>query len=81
MMPLSRQEEFFVPEFSDELVSNATTELSSHPDLVTQPCANLEGDYSHHLNTRLVQNTGQVFEWLKTRWPILPFENRTQTVS
>lgn len=32
MMPLSRQEEFFVPEFSDELVSNATTEMSSHVD-------------------------------------------------
>jgi hypothetical protein len=25
--------------------------------------------------------TSPVFEWLKTRWPILPFENRTQTVS
>ena len=32
MMPLSRQEEFFVPEFSDELESNATTEVSSHAD-------------------------------------------------
>jgi hypothetical protein len=32
-MPLSRQDEFFVPEFSDELVSNATTELTgSHVD-------------------------------------------------
>jgi hypothetical protein len=25
--------------------------------------------------------TGPVFEWLKTRWLILPFENRTQIVS
>jgi hypothetical protein len=25
--------------------------------------------------------TGPVFVWLKTRWPILPFVNRTQTVS
>jgi hypothetical protein len=25
--------------------------------------------------------TGPVFEWLKTRWPILPFENQTQIVS
>ena len=32
MMPLSRQEEFFVPEFNDELISNATTEVSSHAD-------------------------------------------------
>jgi hypothetical protein len=24
---------------------------------------------------------GPVFEWLKTRWPILPFENQTQIVS
>ncbi len=29
MMPLSRQEEFFVPEFSEEEVSIATTENSS----------------------------------------------------
>jgi len=34
MMPLSRQEEFFVPEFSEEQVSIATTEMSTreHPD-------------------------------------------------
>lgn len=32
MMPLSRQEEFFVPEFSEEEVSIATTEFSNHPD-------------------------------------------------
>ena len=32
MMPLSRQDEFFVPEFSEELASNATTEMSSHVD-------------------------------------------------
>jgi hypothetical protein len=25
--------------------------------------------------------TGPVLEWLKTRWPILPFENRTKIVS
>jgi hypothetical protein len=25
--------------------------------------------------------TGPVFEWLKTRWPILPFEKRAQIVS
>jgi hypothetical protein len=25
--------------------------------------------------------TGWVFEWLKTRWPILSVENRTQIVS
>lgn len=29
MMPLSRQEEWFVPEFSDEQVSIATTERST----------------------------------------------------
>ena len=29
-MPLSRQEEFFVPEFSEEQVSIATTEFSTH---------------------------------------------------
>ena len=33
MMPLSRQDEFFVPEFSEELASNATTEMSSHVDV------------------------------------------------
>lgn len=32
MMPLSRQEEFFVPEFCEEQVSVATTEVSNHPD-------------------------------------------------
>jgi hypothetical protein len=32
MMPLSKQEEFFVPEFSEEQVSIATTEFSNHPD-------------------------------------------------
>ena len=31
-MPLSKQEEFFVPEFCDEQVSIATTEFSNHPD-------------------------------------------------
>lgn len=30
-MPLSRQEEFFVQEFSEEQVSIATTEFSNHP--------------------------------------------------
>jgi hypothetical protein len=25
--------------------------------------------------------TGPVFEWLKTRWLILPFENRTKIVT
>ena len=34
MMPLSRQEEFFVPEFSEEEVSIATTELSSASHLI-----------------------------------------------
>jgi len=29
-MPLSKQEEFFVPEFSEEQVSIATTEFSTH---------------------------------------------------
>ena len=31
-MPLSKQEEFFVPEFCEEQVSIATTEFSTHPD-------------------------------------------------
>ena len=30
MMPLSKQEEFFVPEFSEEQISIATTEFSTH---------------------------------------------------
>lgn len=30
MMPLSKQEEFFVPEFSEEEVSIATTEMSTN---------------------------------------------------
>jgi len=32
IMPLSKQEEFFVPEFCEEQVSIATTEFSTHPD-------------------------------------------------
>ena len=32
VMPLSKQEEFFVPEFCEEQVSIATTEFSTHPD-------------------------------------------------
>lgn len=32
IMPLSKQEDFFVPEFCDEQVSIATTEFSNHPD-------------------------------------------------
>lgn len=32
VMPLSKQEEFFVPEFCDEQISIATTEFSNHPD-------------------------------------------------
>ena len=32
MMPLSKQEDFFVPEFCEEQVSIATTEFSNHPD-------------------------------------------------
>ena len=31
-MPLSKQEEYFVPEFCEEQVSIATTEFSNHPD-------------------------------------------------
>ena len=31
-MPLSKQEEFFVPEFQEEVESIATTEFSNHPD-------------------------------------------------
>ena len=31
-MPLSKQEEFFVPEFCEEQVSIATTEFSTQPD-------------------------------------------------
>ena len=32
VMPLSKQEEFFVPEFCEEQESIATTEFSNHPD-------------------------------------------------
>ena len=32
MMPLSKQEDFYVPEFCEETVSIATTEFSNHPD-------------------------------------------------
>ena len=32
IMPLSKQDEFFVPEFQDDQVSIATTEFSNHPD-------------------------------------------------
>ena len=32
IMPLSKQEEFFVPEFQEDQVSIATTEFSNHPD-------------------------------------------------
>ena len=32
MLPLSKQEYFFVPEFQDEIESVATTEFSNHPD-------------------------------------------------
>ena len=32
IMPLSKQEEYFVPEFCEEQVSIATTEFSNHPD-------------------------------------------------
>ena len=32
IMPLSKQEDFFVPEFCEEQVSIATTEYSNHPD-------------------------------------------------
>ena len=32
IMPLSKQEEYFVPEFCEEQVSIATTEFSNHPE-------------------------------------------------
>lgn len=70
MMPLSKQEDFFVPEFCEEQVSIATTEFSNHPD---QAAADEELKHKNHEEESKHKNESEgVFAKPATPPPITP---------
>ena len=57
-MPLSRQEEFYVPEFNEEEVSIATTEFSTHSSLATTGDRLLSNSCQPNMSSSSVKRQG-----------------------